>query len=209
MALEQIFFLSQILAAIAVVASLLFVGFELRHGTRATRAQIHQNITLGWLSVGPMIAENSRIFAAGIAADETAFKAMPNEEKLAFLAIAFAFFKHYENMYEQQKEGFIRARFSPVPGNVPAAAADDHGGDLRESRPGARRRRRAPLTGNGWHPTLTAGRRRYHMSLSLAPTSMASARASLIFTSAVLDPWKADCSQHLSTFSVTKRLRAP
>ena len=109
MTLEQVFFVSQILAAIAIVASLLFVGFELRHGTRATRAQIHQNITLGWLSVGPMIADNSRIFAAGIAADETAFKAMPNEEKLAFLAIAFAFFKHYENMYEQQKEGFIRA----------------------------------------------------------------------------------------------------
>jgi hypothetical protein len=109
MGLEQFFYLSQILAAIAVVASLLFVGFELRHGTRATRAQIHQNFTHGWLSLGPMIADNSRIFAAGITADEAGFRAMPNDEKLAFMSIVFAFFKHYENMYEQQKEGFIRA----------------------------------------------------------------------------------------------------
>lgn len=107
MSLEEVFYVSQIVAAIAVVASLLFVGFEVRHGTRATRAQIHQNITLGWLAIGPVIADHARVFATGIAADEAAFDAMPTEDKMTFLSIAFAFFKHYENMYEQQKAGFL------------------------------------------------------------------------------------------------------
>ena len=109
MSLEQIYYVSQTAAAVAVVASLLFVGFQIRHGTRATRAQIHQNITLGWLALGPMISRNAGTFAAGLAADEATFTAMRNEDKMTFLSIMFAFFKHYENMYEQYQEGFLRS----------------------------------------------------------------------------------------------------
>lgn len=108
MTLEAAFFVSQIIAAAAVVASLLFVGFEIRHGTRATRAQINQNIASGWFSVGPLIADSSRLFATGIRADERAFAAMSDEEKLSFGSALFVYFKHYENMYLQHQEGFIR-----------------------------------------------------------------------------------------------------
>jgi hypothetical protein len=107
MSLEQIYYLSQTAAAVAVVASLLFVGFQIRHGTRATRAQIHQNIAAGWFSVGPLIADNSRVFAAGLQADEAKFAAFSDADKLAFLSVAFAYFKHYENMFLQHQEGFV------------------------------------------------------------------------------------------------------
>ena len=40
---------------------------------------------------------------------EATFTAMSNQDKLTFLSITFAFFKHYENMYEQYREGFIRS----------------------------------------------------------------------------------------------------
>jgi hypothetical protein len=109
MSLEQIFYVSQTAAALAVVASLLFVGFQIRHGTRATRAQIHQNIASGWFSVGPLIAANRQVFAAGIRADEARFAALPDDDKIALMAMLFVYFKHYENMYLQYREGFVSA----------------------------------------------------------------------------------------------------
>lgn len=109
MPLEHIFFVSQIVAAVAVVASLMFVGFQMKHGTRATRAQIHQNIASGWFTVGPLIATHTRVVAAGVRVDEAGFAALPDEDKLAFMSVMFVFFKHYENMYLQHSEGFIRS----------------------------------------------------------------------------------------------------
>lgn len=44
MNLEDIYFLSQILAAVAVVGSLVFVGLQLRQGDRTQRALMHQAI---------------------------------------------------------------------------------------------------------------------------------------------------------------------
>ena len=107
MSLESAFFVSQIIAAAALVASLLFVGFEIRHATRATRAQINQNIASGWFSVGPLIADSSRLFVTGIRADEQAFAALSDEQKLGFGSVLFVYFKHYENMFLQHQEGFI------------------------------------------------------------------------------------------------------
>lgn len=42
MTLEEIYFLSQILAAVAIVGSLVFVGLQLRQGDRTQRALMHQ-----------------------------------------------------------------------------------------------------------------------------------------------------------------------
>ena len=44
MSLEANFYVSQTAAAVAVTASLWFVGSRMRQNTRATRVQIHQNI---------------------------------------------------------------------------------------------------------------------------------------------------------------------
>ena len=108
MTLEHIFFITQIIAAVAVVLSLFFVGYQLRESTRATRAQIHQNIATGWQSIGPLLADNAAVFAQGISANEQSFAAMGNAEKMTFMSIIFVFFKHYENMFVQQREGVIQ-----------------------------------------------------------------------------------------------------
>jgi len=108
MSLEEMNLVSGIIASAAVVASLVFVGFQLRQNTRATRSQIHQNIMAGWLGVGPMVTSNAKAFAAGIASNEKTFRDLPDEDKLSYMATIFVFFKHYENMYLQHKEGFVR-----------------------------------------------------------------------------------------------------
>jgi hypothetical protein len=107
MTLEQLSLITQIVAGVAVVASLIFVGIQIRQSTRTARAQIHQNITSGWLSIAPYISNNAGVFAAGIAASPQEFAKLSDAEKLTFLSIIFTFFKHYENMYFQYQCGHI------------------------------------------------------------------------------------------------------
>jgi hypothetical protein len=107
LSLEHIYFLTQIVSAAAIVLSLVFVGYQLRESARATRAQIHQNIAAGWQSVGPLLTDNAAVFAEGISATEQSFAAMTNADKLTFMSTIFVFFKHYENMFVQHREGVI------------------------------------------------------------------------------------------------------
>ena len=44
MGLEDIYFLSQIISALALVVSLLFVGIQIRHNTMSTQTARHQSI---------------------------------------------------------------------------------------------------------------------------------------------------------------------
>ncbi len=44
MRLEDIYFLSQIISALALVVSLLFVGIQIRHNTMSTQTARHQSI---------------------------------------------------------------------------------------------------------------------------------------------------------------------
>ena len=108
MALTDIAAIGSLASGIAVLVSLVFVGVQVMQNTRAIRAQIHQNITDGWIGIGTIIAEHAQPFARGIAADEQAFNAMPDADKLVYMSSIFAFFKHYENMYLQHREGFVR-----------------------------------------------------------------------------------------------------
>jgi hypothetical protein len=52
MTLEHWSSLSQIAAAAGVLASLVFVGFQIRHNTPAMIAQSQQHIATSWFTVG-------------------------------------------------------------------------------------------------------------------------------------------------------------
>lgn len=108
MTLTDIASIGSLVSGVAVLVSLIFVGVQVMQNTRVIRAQIHQNITNGWIGVGAIIADHGRCFAEGIAADEKAFAAMADEHKLVYMSTILVFFKHYENMYLQHREGFIR-----------------------------------------------------------------------------------------------------
>lgn len=99
--------LGSFISAIGVLASLIYLGLQIRQNTRAVRSQINQGITENWLNLGALVTTNARAFAVGISADEKAFAAMSDEDKFVFLTTIFGFFKHFENMYLQCQEGFI------------------------------------------------------------------------------------------------------
>ena len=108
MTLTDIAAIGSLTSGIAVLVSLIFVGVQVMQNTRAIRAQIHQNIMDGWIGIGTIVASHARAFAEGIASDESTFAAVSDADKLTYMSTIFALFKHYENMFLQYKEGFIR-----------------------------------------------------------------------------------------------------
>ncbi len=109
MSLEQIFYLTQSVAAIAVLASIFFVGLEIRHNSREARAQTEQHIASSWFEMGRMIADHAAAFGAGLRSSDPAFLDLTEQDRLVFVSILFGLFKHYENIFRQVQTGHIDA----------------------------------------------------------------------------------------------------
>jgi len=61
MSLEHVFFLSQIIASIAVVASLIFVGYQIRENTLALQRNEHNSTMEQWTVIRQAIATHRDI----------------------------------------------------------------------------------------------------------------------------------------------------
>ena len=100
MTLADLSDLSQTIGALAVVASLIFVGIQIRQNTGATRAASHHAVSDALNRVNFSFAENAdvtRIFLAGMA-DRQALNA---EERWRFDAMCRAYLHVCETMYIQ------------------------------------------------------------------------------------------------------------
>ena len=70
MSLEQVFFLSQIVASVAVVASLIFVGRQVRENTLAIQRNEHNSTMEQWTVIRQAIARHrdiAELMSAGLA----------------------------------------------------------------------------------------------------------------------------------------------
>lgn len=113
MSLETIYYISQIIAVLAVLASLIFVGIQIQQNTeqakdanRLARAQMHQQIADGFteamsltLQIDDEIVES--VFMNGIT-DQAGVAEMQK-----FSALMLGLLKHLENVFYQHKEGFV------------------------------------------------------------------------------------------------------
>jgi len=61
MSLEQVFFLSQIVASIAVIGSLIFVGYQIKENTLALQRNEHNSTMEQWTVIRQAIATNRDI----------------------------------------------------------------------------------------------------------------------------------------------------
>jgi len=109
MSLSDLASIGSFVSGIAVLVSLVYLATQVRQGTQATRAEIHQNILTGWLGVGALVTENSEVFANGLGADAEKCAALSDADKLSFVTVMMAMFRHYENVYLQTREGYVRA----------------------------------------------------------------------------------------------------
>ena len=108
MTLADLASLGSFVSGIAVLVSLVYLASQVRQGTKAARSQMHQSIVSGWLGVADLISGHADVFTRGLAADESRFTAMSDTDKLSFVTLAMAMFRHYENIYLQVQEGYVR-----------------------------------------------------------------------------------------------------
>lgn len=100
MTLETAYYLSQIVAVVAIFASLVFVGLQIRQNTRATRAASHNAVSDSLNEINRMFAENAdltKIWLAGMA-DR---KALTEEERWRFDSTMRAYMHVCETMFIQ------------------------------------------------------------------------------------------------------------
>lgn len=108
MSLEQAAFLAQILSAVAVVASLVFVGIQLRQATKAARASTSQAHSTTYHAIIASIIQDgefARIWREGL--DD--FESQSSDERVRFVAYASALFRFYESSRVQWLRGQLDA----------------------------------------------------------------------------------------------------
>jgi hypothetical protein len=104
MSLEHIFYLSQIIAALALVASLLFVALEVRNSTRESRHRAGEEAYQKFREVQLETASNAdlaRIWATGV----HDFSSLEPLDKTRFLLVAHVFFKNWESVFLVHVDG--------------------------------------------------------------------------------------------------------
>lgn len=108
MSLEQAALISQIVSAGAVIASLIFVGFQLSQNTRAVRASASQAHSATYLQAVTSLfsdAEMASIWRRGLGDFDT----LDDDEKVRFLAFTSALFRFYEASRVQMLRGQLDA----------------------------------------------------------------------------------------------------
>ncbi len=100
MSFETIESIGQTAAAVATIASLVFVGFQIQQNTRVTRAASHHAISDSLNEINRMFAENADLTTLWLTgmADRGALTV---EERWRFDATARAYFHVCETMYIQ------------------------------------------------------------------------------------------------------------
>ena len=104
MTLEQASLVAQILSALAVIASLIFVGFQLRQATAAIRASSSVAHAALYTELVHSIIDNAdfaEIWCRGLSDP----KALTETEWVRFVAYASALFRQYESSRVQWRNG--------------------------------------------------------------------------------------------------------
>jgi hypothetical protein len=108
MTLEQIFYLSQSVASVAVVGSLIYLGLQVRSAERSQRAIMQQGRADRASNTALAIAspELARVFQRGVAGDPT----LTREELTQWMMICRALFLSGEDSLLQYKAGQLDRR---------------------------------------------------------------------------------------------------
>ena len=107
MTLSALSELSQIVASIGVIVSLVFVGWQIKVNTKDARLRMHEQITQTYLSFLGSILVDTGTFAAGLKSRHPDFSDLNDAQKAYFFPTMLGLFKHYEMMYVQYSQGVM------------------------------------------------------------------------------------------------------
>jgi hypothetical protein len=104
--LEQIFFISQSVAAVGVIASLIFVGLQVRGSTKALRSAtaqaVHENFANWYMEIAKHPAA-LEVVLKGFGCLE----ALSVVDRAVFNCIFLAFTSHSQNAFHQWRQGHL------------------------------------------------------------------------------------------------------
>jgi hypothetical protein len=106
MTLEQIFYLTQSVAAIGVIASLIFLGLQTKDNARAVRAATTQSVQGDYTAWYRLLAERPEILAVctkGYASPS----ALAGDEKALFLVVLQIVLFNAQNAFTQWRNGHL------------------------------------------------------------------------------------------------------
>jgi hypothetical protein len=102
---EAIGAVGEIVGAMAVIGSLLFVGSQIKANTKTARLRMHVQITQSTLSFCATAVVDSEALAAGMKSTDKNFSDLSDGQKVHYFATMLAMFKHFELMYVQYSQG--------------------------------------------------------------------------------------------------------
>lgn len=104
---SKLAFIGNLLAQVAVVASLLYVGYEIRLNTRVAQAQAHQGLVSLIMSLSePVVAEIDDVSDLRARADSGLANLTPSDRQ-RFMALANRSMNLYELAFDQRQEGLL------------------------------------------------------------------------------------------------------
>jgi len=99
--------IGEIIGAAGVIASLIFVGFQVRSSTKTTRLHMHEQVTQTYMSFLNSVLIDPEAFSEGLRSTTVEFENLTERQKFVFFATMLGFFKHFEMMYAQYQHGVM------------------------------------------------------------------------------------------------------
>ncbi len=106
MDLDQLGSIGSIISGIAVVISLIYLAMQIRQNTEAERTSTYQSIVSDFGFMNNNLAGNAELSHMFVDALEN-YNKFDDEEKARISQMFFQIFRMFENMFYQQKKGYL------------------------------------------------------------------------------------------------------
>ena len=95
------------IATVGVIASLLFVGFELRQSNDMARTEMLTTQAQGWMQTTQNLAGNERLSELMFHSYEYTYREFNGADQIAFFNLNLGILKFYEIQFQQVRVGII------------------------------------------------------------------------------------------------------
>ncbi|HBS30949.1 MAG TPA: hypothetical protein DEA40_04300 [Parvularcula sp.] len=109
MTLEEIYYVGQTIAVVALLISILFVGYQIRQNTKALKATSHHAITDSFNQINALIISDpkvARLWRLGMAGSAD----LSEDETTSFGLLALAYMRVFETLYYQHGNGTMERK---------------------------------------------------------------------------------------------------
>ena len=109
MTLEEVNTAAQTIGVLGVLASLLFVGIQIRQNTRALKASSHHAVTDSFNAINTLLMSDqnaARVFRLGMAGLEN----LDEDERLSFSYMALGYMRIFETLHYQYGTGALEPK---------------------------------------------------------------------------------------------------